>query len=282
MQNKVRVAAVLTTLVVVASASHAAGTAPTKEECLEAHGRGQDLREEGKLARARQVFFTCSQSSCPSLVQADCARFGDELGRLVPTMSFAARDTHANDLPSTTVYVDDVLVATRLDEGKSHDVDPGKHVVRFVRDGKEVTVRVVVNQGEKGRNVIATFNESPAVSSPAASGQPQPPEPPPSKPSKFPLLVAGLGGAAAITGGVLFAVGLGKVPSSCSNVSKECAAPPGDRVFDDAHSGVNLANLGLTVGIVGAAVGVAGLVWYFAQPSEPTVTGRTTGPWMTF
>jgi hypothetical protein len=125
--------------------------AASKDECLEAHGRGQDLRDAGHLTSARQTFLACAQSSCPAIIQADCARFSEDLDRLVPTVGFAARDPGGVDLPDTTVYVDDQLVTMRLDDGKSYDLDPGKHVVRFAHGGRETTVTVVLNQGEKGR-----------------------------------------------------------------------------------------------------------------------------------
>src|SRR5262249_41373078 len=105
--------------------------APSKEACLEAHGQGQDLREAGKLSLARAQFVKCGQSSCPGPVQADCARFGDELQQMTPTVTFAARDGEGHDVPGASVYVDDVLVASRID-GKSHEIDPGSHRIRFV------------------------------------------------------------------------------------------------------------------------------------------------------
>src|SRR5512135_2212400 len=103
----------------------------TKEECLDAHSKGQDAKEQGKLSLARKLFLTCAQSSCPSLVQGDCARFADDLGRLQPTINLAARDSNGADLPDTTVYIDGELVVTRID-GEPHDVDPGNHVFKFV------------------------------------------------------------------------------------------------------------------------------------------------------
>jgi hypothetical protein len=259
-----------------------ANAAPTREECVEAHGRGQDLREEGHLTKARQTFLTCSQQTCPALVQSDCARYAEELGRLVPTLTFAARDSHASDLANTSVYLDEQLLAMRLDEGKTYEVDPGKHAVRFVHDGKEVLVRVVVNQGEKGRNVIATFMEAsaaePLLSSCSPNGTPAAPATP-SRPI-FPLVVAGAGGLALATGVVLVAVGLGKVPSTCSNSTKECAAPPGDKTFEEARSGVSTANIGLGISVVGGVMAAGGLLWYFVQsPYAPSRTGKLA-PWV--
>ena len=254
--------------------------AASKDECLEAHGRGQDLRDAGHLTSARQTFLACAQSSCPSIIQADCARFSEELDRLVPTVSFAARDRGGVDLPDTTVYVDGQLVTMRLDDGKSYDVDPGKHAVRFVHDDRETTVTVVVNQGEKGRGVVASF---PDLVDAARAMPALPPPVSPARRSVGPLLVAGLGAGAAIAGAVLVTVGIKEVPNSCSIGSRQCVAPPGDPSFDQAHRGVALANLGLGIGGGGAAVLVGGMVWYFLQPTGPKVErehAAQVSPWV--
>ncbi len=238
--------------------------AASKEECLEAHGRGQDLRDAGRLTSAHQTFLTCAQSSCPALIQADCARFSEELERLVPTVSFAARDPNGSDLPDTTVLVDDQQVTMRLDDGKSYDLDPGKHAVRFVHDGRETAVTIVLNQGEKGRSVVATFEGAAAVRS-------MPSLPPVVQRTRpvAPLVVAGIGAVAAIGGAVLVTVGVKDVPSNCAIGSRQCVAPPGDPAFDQAHRGIALADLGLGIGAGGAALLLGGVVWYLATPARP-------------
>jgi hypothetical protein len=264
-----RMIALLITLAVARTAE----SAPTKEECLEAHSRGQDQREAGHLALARDSFAVCSQPSCPQLVQSDCAAFSDELSRLSPTVSFAARDTQANDLPETQVYIDGVLVAERLDEGKTFDVDPGRHAVRFVHEGRTVLLAVVVNQGEHGRNLIATFSGPAPETAPRYRAPPRhqrlPAPEPKTKRSGLPLVVAVAGGAALTTGAVLLGLGLGKIPGNCSLSTHECTAAPGDPSFDDAHGGTTLVNVGATTAIAGAIVGVGGLIWYLAQSPTP-------------
>ncbi len=251
-----------------ASAVPASARATTKEECLDAHGRGQDLRERGLLVRAKQTLMTCAQSACPTIVQSDCARMVEELGHVVPTVTFAARDASAADLPTTTVYVDDVLFTTRLDDGKAYELDPGRHVVRYVHDGRETSLRVVVNQGEKGRVLLGTFVDPAAPPVRPLEHDEPPPEPPAPHRPILPLLVAGAGGAALVAGSVLWAVGLGRVPSNCSTSTHECAAPPGDPAFDQARSGVSTANAGIAMAVGGALVLGAGLVWYFVQPTH--------------
>jgi hypothetical protein len=234
------------------------------------------------------MFMSCAQSSCPALLQGDCARFGEELDRIVPSVSFGARDSHAVDLPNTTVYVDDVLVTTRLDDGKSYDFDPGKHSVRFLHDGKETTLKVILNQGERGRVLLATFVDprAPTSTSGATSTGDTPPVLAAPKRSAFPLVLAGIGAAAVAGGTTLLAIELGKVPANCSMSTRECAAAPGDSSFTDAHSAMSMANLGIGIGIGGAVLLVTGIVWYLTQPNPAATSDsgsarapRPVSPW---
>jgi hypothetical protein len=249
-------------------ASNAAAAPPTKDECVEAHGRTQDMREKGRLSDAKRYAIVCAQSACPALVQADCARFTDELTRTVPSLVFAARDGRGVDLTDTQVYLDGVLVESRI-EGTPQDVDPGKHTVRFVHAGKEVTQAVVVSPGERDRPIVATFGEPQATA--GAGGGPAP-DAESSKPSRpiFPLIIAGVGVIAAGVGGFLFFNGLAKVPDNCSRSNHTCAAPPGDSSFDTASSAMSQSNVGLGVGIAGLVVAAGGIVWYLtSSPTEP-------------
>jgi hypothetical protein len=246
--------------------------AAAREECLDAHARGQEQKERGQLVRAKQTFLGCAQSACPALVQADCARFGEELAQLVPTVTFGARDARAADLPLTTVYVDDSLTASRLDDGRAYELDPGKHSVRFVHDGKETTLRVVLSQGEKGRVLLATFLDGGPKPASTASSDVVDPPPETTRPNKLPLVVAGLGGVAAIGGGVLLGLGLSKVPAGCSIASTSCVGPTDDPSLGEARSAVAMANTGIAVGVVGLVTIAGALVWYFVQP--PTDTRR--------
>jgi hypothetical protein len=270
----------------VALSSHSAWAGPTKEECVEAHSKGQDAKESGQLSLASKFFLTCAQASCPPMIQGDCARFSDELERIQPTVSFAARDSNGADLPDTTVYVDGVLTATRLDDGKPHEIDPGRHQVRFLNGGRESTVTVVVNQGEKGRSVLATFQSpnssaaTPSTPTPGASPGPAAEAAPEPKRPVFPLVVAGAGAVILATGITLTVVGVNKVPSNCTMSPRECAAPPGDPAFDQAKSGVNMANLGIGLAAGGLAVVTAGLIWYFSAP-KTMETGSLIVPWAT-
>lgn len=252
----------------------------SKEECIDAHSRGQDAKEQGKLTLARKLFLSCAQSSCPSLVSNDCARFADDLGRQQPTLSFAARDGMGNDLPDTTVYVDDALVTTRLDDGKAHDVDPGKHVVKFSNGGRDEVMTIVIGAGEQGRTVSATFGAK-QVPQPqqlrqdvaAKPAGPQVVHPTGSRA----LMIGGL--AVTVAGAAFGAFELTRVPSNCSISSNQCAAAPGDPVFADAHSAVANANIGWIITGVGLAAAVGGTVWYFTGAHTETKEHFAMTPW---
>jgi len=269
--------------VAVALASSVAGAAPptptpTKEECVEAHGKGQDAREAGQLAQAGRLFLLCADAGCPTLVHGDCARFADELQRLQPTVTFAARDGAQHDLADTAVYVDGTLVAPHLGDGKAHDIDPGRHDVRFVHAGKEALVEIVVNQGEKGRAVVGTF-ASPAPAAIGIAPVVLPPDVPELKRPAGPLVLVGLGAAAAAAGGAILAVGLVRLPGNCSLTTHRCAAAPGDPVFGQAASAVTLVNLGSLVGGAGTLLLGGSLIGYLAQAPRPPKAAWLT-PWV--
>jgi len=275
-----------TLLVALIAISVPAFAGPSKDECVDAYSRGQDAKEAGKLSLARKLFLTCAQASCPQLVQGDCARFTDELSRMQPSISLVARDTNGADLPDTTVYVDDVLMVTRLDDGKPHEIDPGKHVVKFTNAGRDRVVTVVIGAGEQGRTVAATF-DAPQSAAPARAqlslqqdvARPKPAGPRTTHPGGSKVLIYG-GAALAIGGTALGIFELTRVPGNCSVSTHQCAAPPGDPSIAAARSAMQDANIGWMVGAVGVAALAGGITWY--------VTGAKThkehmalAPWAT-
>lgn len=271
-------------LVLTLAIAPAAADPISKEQCVDAHGRGQDARDTGKITLARKLFLTCAQPACPSLVQGDCARLADDLSRQQSSLTFVARDGQGTDLPDTSVYVDDVLVVTRLDDGKPHDVDPGRHTVKFTSNGKDQTVTLVVGAGEKARAVVVTFG---AVNPPIVPGGlagPASPVPPPEPRMIHPtgarvLMFGGLGVTA--VGAGIAVIGVLKVPSNCSLSSTTCKAPADDPAFKDAKSGAELVNWGIITGAVGLAATAVGTVWYFTQAHTETESDKLVMPMVT-
>ena len=265
---------VLVSLAIVSAAPIAAADV-TKEECLDAHSKGQDAREQGKLSLARKLFMTCAQPACPALVQADCSRFADDLAWNQPSVSFAARDAAGNDLPDTAVYVDDILVTTRLDDGRPHDVDPGTHRVRFTNGGREQTVVIVVNAGEKARPIVASFGGGKPAAGPAPA--PARKEPVVRHPTGSRVLI--IGGTVGVASGlVLGIIGLARMPSGCSLSSHQCSAAPGDPAFNDASSAARMIDYGWALGGAGVAALAGGFAWY-VRSAETVKETTVVSPW---
>jgi hypothetical protein len=274
----------LAAALLAASASTAIAGGMSKEDCIDAHSRGQDAREQGKISLARKLFLTCAQSTCPALVQGDCAKYADDLTQQQPSLTFAARDANGNDLPDTTVYVDDTLIVTRLDDGKPHDADPGKHVVKFSNGGRDQVVTVILNAGEKGRTVVGTFPAAPGApggASPAggcaaqvAKAGPEVHHPMGAK------VVTGLGAVGVVAGTALYFIGGSRVPSNCSTSSHQCIGPANDPSLKTASDAVHTSNLGMVIGGIGGAALVGGLVWYFKGESKDEAPHVVAAPWV--
>ena len=267
----------------------ATGTAPamaeevSKDSCIEAHSRGQDAKDQGKISLARKLFLSCAQSACPALVQGDCARFADELTRTQPTLNFTARDGSGADLPDTSVYVDGVLTVTRLD-GNAHDVDPGAHTIKFIHGSKDQTVTVVVGSGEKGRTVAATFGDPVAAGMTGTAAVSTAPAKKKSASVKRPLgakMMIGAGTLLVLGGGTMGVLGIMRLPDNCSLSTHECAAPPGDPTFDTASSAIQLSNIGWITAGVGIVAVAGGFAWYIGGKKTAKEENVVAAPWVT-
>jgi hypothetical protein len=238
----------------VATCSGASADDDVKQSCLEAHGQGQDEKEQGHITLARGFFAACAQPTCPALVKDDCARLLDEVDRAQPSIGFSARDASGSDLPDSSVFIDGVLVISRLD-GIWHDIDPGMHIVRFEHGGRRQEHDIIVAAGEKGRVIVGVFDD-PQPAAPARTLR--------VRARRIGRALA-IGASAALVGvgGTLLIVGLGRVPDKCSLAEHECAAPPGDAAFHEASRAVRLSNVGWAVAGVGLAALGASLIWYF-------------------
>lgn len=266
-------AALLLTWCIAARA--APSTPSATDACLDAYGRAQDAKAANRLSEARELFLACARARCPPVVQAECANQVEATARAEPTVIFVARDSSGADVADTAIDVDGKRLLDRSD-GKAYPLDPGRHAVRFLHAGREVSVDVVLSEGQKGREVVATFaapHEQPAVA-PLTYRRPT-----------GPLWLAAAGGAVFVTGVVLTVVGVASVPGSCHFWdSRACAVPPGDGALGTAHDAVTLANAGLVTIAAGAAAATAGVIWYFLSPKRAFPSAGANGvvaPWLT-
>jgi hypothetical protein len=138
----------------VVSAPSAADT--TKDQCVDANAKAQDLRRDGKLAAARAQLRVCADASCPTIVRDDCTRRLDDLENAQPSLLFDVKDSAGIDLIDVRVSMDGRPLVDHLD-GRPLSVDPGAHVFTFEVAGRPpVTDKFLVKEGEAGRreNVV--------------------------------------------------------------------------------------------------------------------------------
>lgn len=97
-----------------------------------------------------------------------------------------------------------------------------------------------------------------------------------SGPGVAPWIVVGVGGAALITGGILYGVGAGQVSSSegvCGGSAHVC--PPttaGSNAQSQGNDGRTLETAGVVAGAVGLAAVAGGLIWHFVGASSASPT----------
>jgi hypothetical protein len=234
--------------------------------CLTAPVEGQQLQKAGKLIEARDRYATCSLNTCPAEVVEDCMRWVRLVDDALPSLVTAARDAGGRDLADVRVSVDGKPPADV--SPRAIRLDPGPHRFVFQRAGSaDVAQDVIVREGEKNRQVVATFGVPPSAETPAA------PPPPRSTERPVPMsawLVGGVG-AVALVGFATFAT-LGVMDRATNHCDTGCPA--------DQKSAVDtkfvIADVSLGVGVVALAVAA----WlYLSRPTvERSVGAVHVGP----
>ncbi len=185
--------------VAVALSVTSAQADPTKAQCLDANGNGQDLRRDGKLSAAREAFRQCAAGSCPQLLRDDCTRRLDDVEKAQPTIIFEAKDGTGNDLSAVKVTVDGLPLAERL-AGAPLPIEPGEHTFTFETAGQPTLQKTfVIRESEKDRRESIVLGA--ATPAPSTTTLPPPPLPPgPSRPDTHPRTTMRIVGF--VTGGV--------------------------------------------------------------------------------
>jgi hypothetical protein len=157
--------------------SLAAEASDQKQACLTAADSGQSLRDDGRYSSARDQFLACARDACPKIVHDQCTEWLRQLDDAMPTVVFAAKDEHGNDVSGARVFSGSKLVTSNLD-GKPVALDPGPYDIRFERDpNQSVTLHVVLRSGEKNRAVTATFPGEGQLGTPPEGTEPAPAPP---------------------------------------------------------------------------------------------------------
>jgi hypothetical protein len=240
-----------------------------KEACIAAAENGQSLRDDQKYRLARDAFSRCSRDTCPAVVRQDCAQWLEGLDDRSPTIVIGARDANGHDLSDVRVTIDGLPLVTRLD-GRSVNVDPGTHVLRYEIAGfAPVEQSVVIAGGEKDRLVGAAFGKAATAARTADDTPPLPVAtlaPPPVDPLTEPEEAPGPPPAAWIFAGVAVAAfaseaafGLTATLDRDADLAEGgCAPHCGQAEVDWIRTRSVIADASLAVGLVSA-----GLATYF-------------------
>jgi hypothetical protein len=273
----------------------AAAADVTKNQCVDANGRAQHLRTEGKLAQAREDLRLCSDPKCPPIVRSDCTKRLDDLESAQPTIAFGAKDASGNDIVAVRVTVDGKPLLSRLD-GTAVPVDPGEHTFVFEAEGQPaVTRRLVVTEGEKGRRESVVVGSPPSPPPPTPPPAPRPSTPPspllesPPRPVSPPpasaagmgtqkvvgLAIGGAGVAGLALGGVFGLLTLSAKNQQISECGGPCSASSHAQAVTDHSTGMTDGVISTVGFIAGGALLVGGALLFFtAHPSSERAAAR--------
>jgi hypothetical protein len=126
----------------------------------------------------------------------------------------------------------------------------------------------------------ASASALPSATASVAPTTEPPPAAPPGGHTLPPWILVGVGGAALITGGVLYLVGSGNVSSAETNCPAPSHTGPNCSSSDasSGNSGRTLESVGVVAGSVGLAAVAGGLIWHFVEPTSSSTATQTGRP----
>jgi hypothetical protein len=128
-----------------------------KNRCADAYEATQRERAAGHLLAARTDGIFCAQASCPDVLREDCAKWAGELGASIPSLVVEARGPSGELLSDVRVQQDGAPFKDHLD-GRSQEVDPGRHRFRFEAAGFVPSEReLVVLEGHETQHLSVTL-----------------------------------------------------------------------------------------------------------------------------
>ncbi len=240
--------------VAVASAvgsSMSTARADGSDRCLSAPVEGQKLQKAGKLLDARDRFATCATNTCPAEVVENCMRWLRQVDDELPSVVVAARDPKGRDLTDVRVSVDG-QPATDMST-RAVRLDPGQHTFVFRQSGSaDQEQQVILRDGEKNRQVVATFGVLPGAPMPRL-------HPGTDRPIPAGAWVAGGLGAVGLVAFAVFGT-LGVAQRAANHCDTGCAQAEASAV----DSKYLVANVSLGLGVAALAVAT---VLYLARPT---------------
>lgn len=241
---------------------------------MTAYDHGQELRDGGRLREAREQLEICAQAGCPAVIVRECVPWLRELDAMLPSVVVAVRDAAGHDVMDARLWLDDRLVAERID-GTARVVDPGVRLLRVEYRGESIEQKVVVRQGEKNRLITIALPSRPLELPPSSGAAPSA--------SSGPASGRGGGGTPV---GVWVGLGVGALAlgvfahqglsarSDLETLRTTCSPRCSDEAVAPARREALVADVALGTAVV--ALGIAAYLWLSPRAGASSARRGTT------
>jgi hypothetical protein len=252
-------------LAAIAALSASAGPALAidKAACVSAAQEGQELRDAKKLGEAREKLLLCAQNACPEVIRNDCTGWLGDVESRRSSLVFSAKDGAGNDLSDVRVSAGEKLIVEKLD-GSAVFLDPGEYTLVFEAGGKQTEKKVIVAEGQKARAIDIVIGEA----------EKKPTDPPGEAEAGVyvpPIVLVSIGAA----GLVAFAALQGIAQGEYADLEDGCGATRSCTDDDVAGTRTKFVASGVMLGVGGAAVATAVILWIVDATSAPSKTAPT-------
>lgn len=229
-----------------------------KRICAAAYTSGQRLMRAGSLIEAGRQLAQCGGPRCPAAMQSDCQQWLAEVENSTPTVVFQVSAT-AGPPPRNVLLSVDGAAPIALD-ARAIAIDPGTHDLMLTAPGyRDVTLRVVVSEGEKLRREAVVFPLADA----SLTAPPLAPSPPKASRFTVPVIVsASVAGLAAVS-----AVYFGIQARADDRALDRCADTCSKETVDTVRREYLLTNV--SIGVAAAGLTTAAVLYLLHRSTEP-------------
>jgi hypothetical protein len=242
---------------------------PSKEQCVNAYQGAQVDLKASALGSAREKIAICLASSCPHVLQTDCADWLKTIDARQPSVVLSFQGKDGSPVNGVTATVDGKPFTGKTD-GRAVDVDPGEHVFSFSPPGEpKVDVRVIVREGEKSQKVDAVSKLY--VAPKALTTTPPPAAPAPRTERPVPWQVYALGGVG--LAGVGSFAGFGISGTRGKADLDKCKPACAEDDVSSVRTRFIVADVSLAVSLVAVA---AATIFFVTRPEVPVSADKGT------
>jgi hypothetical protein len=256
----------------MASAPNA--VADDRSDCADAYVAGQQLRKDGNLLESQERLVVCARPVCSSFMQADCARWSDEVVAETPSIVLVPSPCARQELPPPRVVIDSIPVPNPLD-GLPHPFNPGPHRVAVDLGGHRTEFPITLVVGERNTRVTLPLPD-PSLCS-AVRGPIAVPESGPNSSTRSYLPWGIVGVSLAAVGTALSVAGYLSAHTSTCSTNPETGCP------ESRRNGIAALLIGgnTAIGLGAIALGVAVVDFVVSRSRRTPSTAAAVG-WNTF